>query len=67
MKRINFITGGQATIITSFNHAVHYTISNTGIVTKLIESPDIYFEYMNNGGTKTPEEFNIAIKNLIDA
>jgi hypothetical protein len=32
-----------------------------------MEYPDIYFEYKNNGGTKTPEEFNIAIKNLIDA
>lgn len=63
----NSVTGGQVTVITSFNHAVHYTISYDGIVTKQLETPDLYFEYINNGGTKSGEEFALALKNLVDA
>lgn len=62
----NSITGGQATVITSYNHAVHYIIDANGSVSKQLETPDIYFEYVNKGGTKSGEEFALALKNLVD-
>ena len=61
----NPTTGGNAHIVTAFGNTVYYTLSPEGVVTKSIESPDIYYEYINKGGTKTPEEFVEELINLI--
>lgn len=56
-------TGGQAHIVTAYGNTVYYTLSADGTVVKETESPDLYLEYKNQGGTKTPTEF---IQELID-
>lgn len=61
----NPTTGGHAHIVTAFGNTVYYNISPDGIVTKELESPDIYYEYINKGGTKTPTEFVEELLNLI--
>lgn len=59
----NPTSGGHAHIVTAFGNTVYYTISSTGIVTKEVESPDLYYEYAKQGGTKTPTQF---VSELID-
>lgn len=58
-------TGGYAHIVTATGNTVYYNLSPTGIVVKGLESPDIYYEYTNKGGTKSSEEFIEALLNLI--
>ena len=61
----NSTSGGTAHIVTATGNTVYYNISAEGSVTKLIESPDLYWEYTQLGGTKTPTQFAIALTDLI--
>ena len=62
----NSTNGGTAHIVTATGNTVYYNISTEGSVTKLLESPDLYWEYTQTGGTKTPTQFAIALTGLID-
>ena len=62
----NSTSGGTAHIVTATGNTVYYNISAEGSVTKLLESPDLYWEYTQMGGTKTPTQFVIALTGLID-
>lgn len=55
--------GGQAHIITAYGSTLYYSISEDGEVNKGVSSPDIYLDYINAGGTKTPNQF---VKELVD-
>ena len=57
--------GGIAHIVTAYGNTVYYNISKEGIVTKTIESPDLYYEYKMQGGEKSPEEFLTSLFELI--
>ena len=59
----NPTNGGQAHVVTAYGNTVYYTISAEGVVTKAVESPDLYLEYVNAGGKKTSTEF---VQELID-
>lgn len=59
----NPTTGGHAHIVTAFGNTVYYNLSPSGVVVKEVESPDLYYEYINAGGTKTPIQF---VQELID-
>lgn len=61
----NPTTGGHTHIVTAFGNTVYYNLAPNGIVNKEIESPDLYYEYINAGGTKTPSEFILELVNLI--
>lgn len=61
----NPTTGGHAHIVTAFGNTVYYNISPEGSVAKETESPDLYYEYLNKGGKKTPSEFIEELLNLI--
>ena len=61
----NSTSGGTAHIVTATGNTVEYNISADGSVTKLLESPDLYWEYTQMGGTKTPTQFAIALTGLI--
>ena len=61
----NSTNGGTAHIVTATGNTVYYNISTEGSVTKLTESPDLYWEYVQMGGTKTPTQFAIALTGLI--
>ena len=61
----NPTNGGHAHIVTAFGNTVYYNISPNGIVMKEMESPDLYYEYINKGGTKSPEAFVEELVNLI--
>lgn len=61
----NPTTGGHAHIVTAYGNTVYYNIFPNGIVVKEIESPDLYYEYINQGGTKTPIEFVTELIDLI--
>ena len=61
----NSTSGGTAHIVTATGNTVYYNISAEGSVTKLLESPDLYWEYTQMGGTKTPTQFAIALADLI--
>ena len=61
----NSTNGGTAHIVTATGNTVYYNISAEGSVTKLLESPDLYWEYTQMGGTKTPTQFAIALTDLI--
>lgn len=61
----NSTSGGTAHIVTATGNTVYYNISADGSVTKLMESPDLYWEYTQLGGTKTPTQFAIALTDLI--
>ena len=61
----NSTSGGTAHIVTATGNTVYYNISVDGSVTKLLESPDLYWEYTQMGGTKTPTQFAIALTDLI--
>lgn len=61
----NPTTGGHAHIVTAFGNTVYYNLSPEGIVVKETESPDLYYEYINKGGTKSPEEFITELVDLI--
>ena len=61
----NSTSGGTAHIVTATGNTVYYNISADGSVTKLLESPDLYWEYTQMGGTKTPTQFAIALTDLI--
>lgn len=61
----NSTNGGTAHIVTATGNTVYYNISAEGSVTKLLESPDLYWEYTQMGGTKTPIQFTIALTGLI--
>lgn len=62
----NPTNGGQAHIVTAYGNTVYYNIDKDGSVTKALESPDIYLEYKNLGGTKSSEEFIQELINLFD-
>lgn len=62
----NSTSGGTAHIVTATGNTVYYNISADGSVTKLLESPDLYWEYIQMGGTKSPTQFVIALTGLID-
>ena len=62
----NSTSGGTAHIVTATGNTVYYNISAEGSVTKLLESPDLYWEYTQMGGTKGPTQFAIALTGLID-
>ena len=53
----NPTTGGNAHIVTSSGTTVYYILSSNGEVTKDIESPDIYYEYLKTGGSLSASEF----------
>lgn len=59
----NPTNGGQAHVVTAYGNTVYYTISAEGVVTKAVESPDLYLEYVNAGGKKTSAEF---VQELVD-
>ena len=61
----NSTSGGTAHIVTATGNTVYYNISADGSVTRLLESPDLYWEYTQMGGTKTPTQFAIALTDLI--
>ena len=61
----NSTNGGTAHIVTATGNTVYYNISADGSVTKLLESPDLYWEYTQMGGTKSPTQFAIALTDLI--
>ena len=61
----NSTNGGSAHIVTAYGNMVYYSISNDGIVAKMTESPDLYYEYTQMGGSKTPTQFSTAIANLV--
>ena len=63
----NSTTGGTAHIVTATGNVVYYSINADGAVEKSLESPDLYWEYTQMGGTKTPTQFTMAIKGLVDA
>ena len=63
----NSTTGGTAHIVTATGNVVYYSIGADGTVEKSLESPDLYWEYTQMGGTKTPTQFAMAIKGLVDA
>lgn len=58
-------TGGHAHIVTAYGNTVYYNLAADGTVTKEVESPDIYLEYVNQGGKKTPSEFISELVDLI--
>lgn len=62
----NSSTGGHAHIVTAYGNTVYYIIGTDGSVIKETETPDIYYDYINAGGTKTMAEFVEALKYLID-
>lgn len=62
----NSTNGGTAHIITATGNTIYYNINAEGSVTKLLESPDLYWEYTQMGGTKTPTQFAMALTGLID-
>ena len=62
----NSTSGGTAHIVTAIGNTVYYNISAEGSVTKLLESPDLYWEYTQMGGAKTPTQFTMALAGLID-
>ena len=60
--------GGFAHIVTAYGHEAYYTIMPDGAVTAdsdYISPNSLYGEYVNSGGSKTKEEFNEALFNLI--
>lgn len=61
----NSTNGGTAHIVTATGNTVYYNISADGSVTKLLESPDLYWEYTQMGGTKSPTQFAMALTDLI--
>lgn len=61
----NSTNGGNAHIVTAYGNTVYYSITNDGIVTKVTESPDLYYEYTQMGGSKSPTQFTMAIADLI--
>ena len=63
----NSTTGGQAHIVTVTGNTVYYNISADGAVVKALESPDLYYEYIQAGGNKTATQFILALKGLIDS
>lgn len=63
----NSTTGGQAHIVTAYGNTVYYSIDVDGSVTKTLESPDLYYEYVQAGGKKTATQFILTLKGLIDA
>ena len=58
-------TGGHAHIVTAYGNTVYYNLAADGTVSKKIESPDLYLEYVNQGGKKTPTEFIKELVNLM--
>ena len=58
-------TGGHAHIVTAYGNTVYYDLAADGTVTKELESPDLYLEYVNQGGTKNPTEFVSELVNLL--
>ena len=63
----NSTTGGQAHIITAYGNTVYYVIRVDGSVSKILEAPDLYYEYIQAGGSKSPVQFMLTLKSLIDA
>ena len=61
----NSTNGGSAHIVTAYGNMVYYSISNDGIVAKMTESPELYYEYTQIGGSKTPTQFAMAIADLV--
>ena len=62
----NSSNGGHAHIVTAYGNTVYYMIGADGSVIKEAETPDIYYDYINAGGTKTMSEFVATLKDLID-
>lgn len=62
----NSTNGGHAHIVTAYGNTVYYIIGVNGSVTKETETPDIYYDYINMGGTKSMTEFVAALKDFID-
>ena len=62
----NSTTGGQAHIITAYGNTVYYAIGIDGSVSKILEAPDLYYEYIQAGGSKSPVQFMLTLKSLID-
>ena len=63
----NSTTGGQAHIVTAYGNTVYYAIGVDGSVSKILEAPDLYYEYIQAGGSKSPVQFMMTLKSLIDA
>lgn len=57
--------GGQAHVVTAYGNTIYYSLGADGTVTKALESPDTYLDYINNGGTKSPSEFIVELVNLM--
>ena len=63
----NSTTGGQVHIVTAYGNTVYYSIDVDGSVAKMLESPDLYYEYVQAGGKKTAKQFVLSLKGLVDA
>ena len=63
----NSTTGGQAHIVTAYGNTVYYSIDVDGSVAKMLESPDLYYAYVQAGGKKTAKQFVLSLKGLVDA
>ncbi len=61
----NPTNGGHAHIVTAYGNTVYYELAADGTVSKEVESPDLYLEYVNQGGTKSPTEFIAELVNLM--
>lgn len=58
-------TGGHAHIVTAYGNTVYYDLAADGTVTKKIESPNIYLEYINQGGKLNSSAFVTELINLL--
>lgn len=58
-------TGGHAHIVTAYGNTVYYNLAADGTVAKEIESPDLYLEYINQGGKLSPTDFVSELVTLI--
>lgn len=61
----NPTTGGHAHIVTAYGNTVYYDLAADGAVSKEIESPDLYLEYVNQGGKLSPTDFVSELVTLI--
>lgn len=58
-------TGGHAHIVTAYGDTVYYDLASDGTIEKKLESPDLYLEYINQGGTKSPADFISELVTLL--
>ena len=57
--------GGQARVFSDNGNIIYYNLSPKGAVIKNIETPDIYYSYVNSGGKKSIKDFCDKLNDLI--